>query len=168
MARQIVSLLVLFSFALCLSPRASAQQVENGPPLLTFDELVQLYQQDVPQPQLQAKLDRLLSTPFVNNEATTSGVEPLKPSSPVIGKFLRVAEWNIERGLEFDAVKSALADPALRQTDVVVLNEVDWGINRTLFRNVARLDLRASRPSHRSAWNSTVLSLRPPLRPHLD
>ena len=104
MARQIVALLVLFSFALCLSPRASAQQVENGPPLLTFDELVQLYQQDVPQPQLQAKLDRLLSTPFVNNKATTSGVGPLKPSSPVIGKFLRVAEWNIERGLEFDAV----------------------------------------------------------------
>jgi len=25
----------------------------------------------------------------------------------------------------------------LRQADLVVLNEVDWGVNRTLFRNVA-------------------------------
>jgi endonuclease/exonuclease/phosphatase family metal-dependent hydrolase len=136
MKRRIVSLLILLSIALCLTPRAIAQPDETGPALLTFDEMVQLYQQDVPERQLQAKLDRLLTTPFVSNKATASGVEPLKPSSPEIGKFLRVAQWNIERGLEFDAIKSALADPALKQADVVVLNEVDWGINRTRFRNV--------------------------------
>ena len=72
--------------------------------------------------------------------------------------------WNIERGLEFDAVKAALANdqrffrrlaPEIRsprldlptvldqssklsRADVVVLNEVDWGLKRTNHRNVAR------------------------------
>jgi endonuclease/exonuclease/phosphatase family metal-dependent hydrolase len=81
-----------------------------------------------------------------------------------MGRFLRVAEWNIERGLEFDAVRLAFTDARkfnalmedkqskasdedrehireqigiLKDADVLVLNEVDWGMNRTLFRNVA-------------------------------
>ena len=138
MARPIVSLVVLVSIALWLPSRGTAHQVDaTGPPLLTFNELIELYQRDTPNNQLQAKLNRLLTTPFVSNEATASGIEPLKPISPRIGKFLRVAEWNIERGLEFDAIKRAFSDPTLNQADVVVLNEVDWGINRTLFRNVA-------------------------------
>ena len=58
MARAIVSLLVLFSIVLC-QPWATAQQKdEGGPVLLTSDELVQLYQQDIPERQLQTKLDR--------------------------------------------------------------------------------------------------------------
>jgi hypothetical protein len=88
----------------------------------------------------------------------------LKPSSPQTGKFLRVAEWNIERGLEFDAVRLAFTDAQsfsalmdlknsrattderarildqvqlLKQADLLVFNEVDLGMNRTLFRNVA-------------------------------
>ena len=100
----------------------------------------------------------------MNNGAAASGVRPLKPSSPQTGKFLRVAEWNIERGLEFDAVRLAFTDAqgfsrlmdqknskataderahildevqVLKQADLLVLNEVDWGMNRTLFRNVA-------------------------------
>lgn len=67
-------------------------------------------------------------------------------------------------GLEFDAIRFAFTDPKkyaavmedknsrvddstlqhirdqialLKDTDLVVLNEVDWGMNRTLFRNVA-------------------------------
>ena len=101
-----------FAIAPCLMPHASAYRIsETGPPLLTFNELIQLYEQDIPNDQLQLKLDRLLTTPFVSNEATASGVKPLKPSSPRIGKFLRIAEWNIERGLEFDALQSAFKDP---------------------------------------------------------
>ena len=141
-----------------------AINAETGPALLSYSELVQLYQQDTPTPPLQEKLNKLLTTPFVSNAATASGVRPLKPGSPQVGKFLRVAEWNIERGLEFDAVRLAFTDPTgfaalmgqkgskatadervrilgqvdlLKQADVLVLNEVDWGVNRTLFRNVA-------------------------------
>jgi endonuclease/exonuclease/phosphatase family metal-dependent hydrolase len=136
----------------------------EGPELLTYNELIQLYQQNVPSEPLRNKLNKLLTTPFVSNRATGSGVRPLKPNSPQIGSFLRVAEWNIERGLEFDAIRLAFTDPSglaalmdrkgskatagerariseqvqlMKQADLLVLNEVDWGLNRTLFRNVA-------------------------------
>jgi endonuclease/exonuclease/phosphatase family metal-dependent hydrolase len=131
---------------------------------LNYNEIIQVYQQDNPPGPLREKLGKLLNTPFVSNWATASGLRPLKPSDPKIGKFLRVAEWNIERGLEFEAVEAAFTDPQklshlmdeknsratmeeraqildqvrlLKQADLLVLNEVDWGINRTLFRNVA-------------------------------
>jgi endonuclease/exonuclease/phosphatase family metal-dependent hydrolase len=134
------------------------------PPLLSFDEIKQLYQDDdLPAP-LRDKLRTLLTTPFVRNSASDAGMMPLKPSDPQTGKMLRVAQWNIERGLEFDAVRFAFSDSQkfnalmedkgskaseeerakireqiaiLQQADLLVLNEVDWGVNRTLFRNVA-------------------------------
>ena len=142
----------------------SAIVAQQGAPLLTYRELIQLYKQDVPPRPLQLKLNHLLTTPFVSNQAAAAGRRPLKPVSTEIGKFLRVAQWNIERGLEFDAVMLAFTDPRrftalmenkgskasaeertriaeqigiLKAADVVVLNEVDWGMNRTLFRNVA-------------------------------
>lgn len=165
---------LLLSVACILSSVLSVgaqQPVESsGPALLTYDEVNQLYQQDVPPAPLNDKLKRLLTTPFVSNAAFDAGVRPMKPNSPQLGKFLRVAEWNIERGLEFDAVRLAFTDPQafallmdqkgsksdpgerkriaeqidiLRQADVIILNEVDWGVNRTLFRNVAA-DLAAA------------------------
>ena len=136
----------------------------SDPPLLAWDELIQLYQQDNPPAALRDKLNRLLTTPFVRNRASDSGRGPLKPQQPQMGRFLRVAEWNIERGLEFDAIRLAFTDAKqfnslmedkqskasdqdrehireqvgiLKGADVLVLNEVDWGMNRTLFRNVA-------------------------------
>jgi len=144
-------------------PNFSAQ-AQNDPELLTYDECVQLYQQDPPPPPLNDKLHRLLTTPFVHNTASDAGRQPLKPSMPAIGKVLRVAQWNIERGLEFDAIRLAFTDSkqfnalmedkaskadegqrteireelgVLQQADLLVLNEVDWGMNRTRFRNVA-------------------------------
>ena len=113
---------------------------------------------------MREKLGRLLTTPFVRNTASDRGRKPLKPQQQQMGKFLRVAQWNIERGLEFDAIRLAFTDArkfnglmedrgakasdedreqireqidVLKNADVVVLNEVDWGMNRTLFRNVA-------------------------------
>jgi hypothetical protein len=134
------------------------------PPLLTWDELIQLYQQENLPAELRDKLGHLLTTPFVHNGPADQGRAPLKPQQPQMGRFLRVAEWNIERGLEFDAVRLAFTDARkfnalmedkqskasdedrehireqigiLKDADVLVLNEVDWGMNRTLFRNVA-------------------------------
>ncbi|HEX4748879.1 MAG TPA: endonuclease/exonuclease/phosphatase family protein [Bryobacteraceae bacterium] len=139
-------------------------QAPRDPQLLTWDEIIQLYQQDVPPPALNNKLHKLLTTPFVRNTAADSGRQPLKPSVPAVGKVLRVAQWNIERGLEFDAIRLAFTDSkqfnalmedkgskvddktrdeifeqlgVLQQSDLIVMNEVDWGMNRTRFRNVA-------------------------------
>src|SRR5688572_5733013 len=153
---------VIFLLALTINS-VSAQQV-SAPPLLTFNELVALYETDPPSPELSDKLARLLTTPFVNNSA---GVRPPRGiSTATLSKpgFLRVATWNIERGLEFDAVKAALTNDQrffrrlplsmrgsgfnlarilaqaaeLSRADIIVLNEVDWGVKRTNYRNVAR------------------------------
>ena len=134
------------------------------PVLLTYEHLRQLYQSKSPSPQIDTQLHLLLTTPFVSNRAFAEGVRPLRPAVSGLGRCLVVAQWNIERGLEFDAVRLALGDPArfsaflnergteidaeerknvleqartLQQADVIVLNEVDWGVNRRLFRNVA-------------------------------
>lgn len=153
----VVSLLVLFKCALQAQPPIDPQ-------LLTYEEIIQLYQQEDPPPPLRDKLNNLLTTPFVRNNASDSGRTPLKPSSAERASFLRAVQWNIERGLEFDAIQFAFSDPRqfnalmedkgstateserasiqeqighLKQADLLVLNEVDWGMNRTLFRNVA-------------------------------
>src|ERR1044072_8630893 len=155
--------LLLAAFAcLLLAIEANAQQ--QAPQLLAYDELVQLYEQESPPEALRDKLRRLLTTPFVSNAATARRVRPLLPSATKLGQFLRIVEWNIERGLEYDAVKLAFTDAAnfarlidskayprgsekrrrvlqqvalMKQADVIVLNEVDFGMRRTDYRNVA-------------------------------
>lgn len=144
----------------CVSA-VSAQQ--SGPPLLAYDELVALYENDVPPPELAERLNRLLTTPFVNNSAGVRG--PKAGARSDFGKkFIRVATWNIERGLEFEAVKAALTNDQrffrrlsvtdrgsrfdlaeileqaamLSRADVIVLNEADWGLKRTDYRYVTR------------------------------
>jgi endonuclease/exonuclease/phosphatase family metal-dependent hydrolase len=142
----------------------------QGPELLTYEELVQLYQQPAPSEALQGKLTKLLNTPFVNNAASQRGAKPIKPQSSELGPFLRMAFWNIERGLQYEAIAGALGGARdytamltrtklahssstraeatkqaalLSQADVIVLNEVDWGMKRTDYRNVIA-DLAAS------------------------
>ncbi|MGH9870949.1 MAG: endonuclease/exonuclease/phosphatase family protein [Pyrinomonadaceae bacterium] len=162
--RTIPTALLLCLLFACLPRTAAAQTSSQTPELFTYDELVQLYEQkDLPEP-LQNRLNLLLTTPFVSNAAAAKGVRPLMPNSPKLGKFLRVVEWNIERGLEYDAIKSAFGDPQaygklldsarfprgsdkrkrvlnqvalMKQADVILLNEVDRGMKRTEYRNVA-------------------------------
>lgn len=148
------------------SAGVSGQQVAKvtGPPLLNYKDLVQLYEEDNPPEDLGRRLTELLNTPFVDNTATSHGVKPLKAIAPGFGKSLRVAMWNIERGLEFESIKAAFThdekflrqtarnngveakilekalsqSEMLKQADVVVLNEVDWGLKRTVYRNVVK------------------------------
>ncbi len=68
----------------------------SAPKLLTFDELVRLEKIDDPSPQLATRLDELLHTPFLSNEAFYSGAKPNRPSSETLGPFLRATMWNIE------------------------------------------------------------------------
>ena len=141
----------------------------STPKLLTFEELVELEKTDEPSKQLAARLDQLLHTPFLSNEAFYAGAKPKRPSSEAMGPFLRVTMWNIERGIEFDGIRTSLSeqdkfgayieqkkDPKskpltmeelgvvknqleiLKPTDLFILNEVDYGVTRTDYRNVAR------------------------------
>lgn len=49
------------------------------------------------------------------------------------GRPLRVVQWNIERGLEFDAIVATLKK---LQADVLLIQEVDNGCDRTQGRDV--------------------------------
>lgn len=136
----------------------------RAPRPLSFQELVTAATVDPPPPDVQRKLDTLLSEPFLSNEATLHGVKPKKQATGKTGRFLRIAEWNINRGENQREITLALADAAkfeaaarsnrklgrktlrkihgqlqtLHAADVIVLDEVDDGVKRTGYRNVAR------------------------------
>ena len=110
-----VQLVLLLALILCSG--ASAQN-EHGadyirssqPPLLNYKELVALGEQETVDPALAKKLHTLLTTPFINNEAYFQRIKPLRPDLKGMGPSLRLVEWNIERGIEFDEIKLSLTD----------------------------------------------------------
>lgn len=158
------AVLAISSYA--ISQQAQSPDLEQGPPLLLFDELSTLSSTSDPQGTLAVRLERLLTTPFLRNHRTYNGEEE------TIGfnggdsgrQDLRMVFWNIERGLSFDQIRAAFSGPAeferiaqlrkglsqtekqridkqlveLQAADVIVLNEVDWGMKRTDYRDVAR------------------------------
>jgi endonuclease/exonuclease/phosphatase family metal-dependent hydrolase len=166
MRAALLSLLVL---SLLWSPDRAAAGPNGGvrvagPEVLTYEELVSLYETKAPPEPLDRKLRRLLNTPFVSNEATERGIRPVAPRSERLGRFLRVVHWNVERGLEYEALEAAFASShkfaemiegdeyrpgsrartaaleqatLLQAADVIVLNELDWGMKRTGYRHVA-------------------------------
>jgi endonuclease/exonuclease/phosphatase family metal-dependent hydrolase len=83
----------------------------SGPQTLSFDELIKLSQTDPPEAKLATRMDQLLHTPFISNQAYLGGAKPIRPTSQALGPYLRAAFWNIERGIEFEPTRIALADP---------------------------------------------------------
>jgi endonuclease/exonuclease/phosphatase family metal-dependent hydrolase len=82
----------------------------SEPQLFSYDELVQLSLEQQMSPQLAEKLQLLMTTPFINNEAYLNGARPRPLAVAGLGPCLRVAFWNIERGLELDYMKLFLTD----------------------------------------------------------
>lgn len=165
------TLCLVILFSLLLSPLTMVQGATE-PALLTFADLSALYDEDIPSDDLQSKLTQLLTTPFVNNSIASAAA---RPSVKARGNnAIRVASWNIERGLQFDSVKAALTNDkqyfrrlaptarhstfnlqnvlseaeALSQADIVILNEADWGLKRTDYRNVAKELATAARMNY--------------------
>jgi endonuclease/exonuclease/phosphatase family metal-dependent hydrolase len=164
----LILVLTLCSLGLAQTDQVADYTRSSQPPLLNYQELVTLGQQETVEAPLAAKLHTLLTTPFVNNEAFFSGTKPLRPDLNGMGPSLRLVEWNIERGLEFDDIKLAMTDKqaflakvhsqaandkdkqkvtdaelsaqmdALQSADVLVLNELDWGMKRTDYRPVVK------------------------------
>lgn len=83
---------------------------DSEPKLLSYDELVQLSQNQELSPELAEQLHTLATTPFINNEAYFRGAKPRPLEVERIGPSLRVAFWNIERGLELDDIQLFLTD----------------------------------------------------------
>jgi endonuclease/exonuclease/phosphatase family metal-dependent hydrolase len=145
---------------------------DSEPKLFSYDELVQLSLDQEMSPELAEKLRLITTTPFVNNEAYLNGARPRPLEVAGLGPSLRVAFWNIERGLALDYIKLFLSDKdafmrtveeerrtakesdkrirdvqlenvkqeidILQAADVWILNELDWGVKRTEYREVVR------------------------------
>jgi endonuclease/exonuclease/phosphatase family metal-dependent hydrolase len=175
--RNLTSLILFLtaSLALLLLPAESRPSRSPGddfvrfskPEFLSFDELVEAEQKDPLPPELAKKLETLVTTPIVSNEAYYAGARPKRPSSPELGPYLRAILWNIERGIQFDPIRIALSEPDkfdqvlaerkdlktkpltpdelkvvkqqldfLQPADLLILNEVDYGVTRTDYRDV--------------------------------
>ena len=154
------------------SLRAQDYVRDSQPKLLSYDELVQLSLDQEISPELAEKLRVITTTPFINNEAYLSGARAKPLEVAGLGPSLRVALWNIERGLELDYIELFLTNKdafmakveeerkeakenkksirgvqldqipeeieILKSADVWILNEVDWGVKRTKYREVVR------------------------------
>lgn len=133
------------------------------PEIFSHEELVRLTYENPLGSDLKLKLDRLLRTPVVDNSAHREGIRPVVPTVPELGPSLRVASWNVARGGRLDdlaVILTGVDDLAersgreqrrtsaefgevvlqrglLRDADVLVIQEVDWGLERTGYRNVA-------------------------------
>ena len=103
-------MLTLCSLASAQNDQAADYTRSSQPPLLNYQELVILSQQETVEAPLAAKMHTLFTTPFVNNEAYFSGTKPLRPDVKGMGPSLRLVEWNIERGVELADIKLAMTD----------------------------------------------------------
>jgi endonuclease/exonuclease/phosphatase family metal-dependent hydrolase len=64
--------------------------------------------------------------------------QPCPDARPRLNNFLRVAQWNILRGRHLDAIVDLFNNhPLLASADLIALNEVDLGMNRTNNLNIA-------------------------------
>lgn len=90
--------------------RAQDYARDSEPKLFSYDELVQLSLDQEMGPELAEKLRLITTTPFINNEAYLNGAGPRPLEVPGLGPSLRVALWNIERGLELDYIELFLTN----------------------------------------------------------
>lgn len=81
-------------------------------------------------------IDALLDTPVFHRRSAGGppGTNP-RPSGASADRgrpALRVVQWNIEKGKKLDGIRRFLAsDPDMKGADIITLNEVDSGMNRS-------------------------------------
>jgi endonuclease/exonuclease/phosphatase family metal-dependent hydrolase len=75
----------------------------------------------------------------IQNFLTTPHLFYLPDATPRLRSFLRVVQWNIEKGKHVDAIVQRIqSSEVLKWADIVMLNEADLGMNRSGNRHVAR------------------------------
>ncbi len=135
---------------------------DREPQLPTYEELVHLADHPHPAGILKHKVDKLFRSPFVSNQASRNGVEPRYPEDSRLGRFMRVMSWNIEKSLNLTQAIQAFTRPKdfallidtdrfppgtpgyekilyqrslLNAADVIILEEMDWGVKRSGYRH---------------------------------
>ena len=109
-------------------------------------------------PALSARLDRVLSIVRRYVPDAGAGAVPGAADPPPAARPLKVAQWNIEHGNQYEQIEAALTGhAALRDADVVSLNEVDLGMARAGNRDVTG-DLARAMGFH-GAWTALFLEM---------
>lgn len=122
---------------------------------LNYNELQTLLDENKIDSKLEAKVDKVLSTPIIDNTISKN----FKPKEdPRIGKYIRVSSWNIARGTNIDKLKLIYSDEnalllnsmpqhlseirqqvkLFKESDIITLSEVDTGLYRTDYRNIVQ------------------------------
>ncbi|MDD3151120.1 MAG: endonuclease/exonuclease/phosphatase family protein [Candidatus Gastranaerophilales bacterium] len=124
-----------------------------------FDELTELSKTEISQDGLAQKLEYALTTPVIDNTIVPLADNYEFKTHEKIGKYIRVATWNIGRGMNIDKIKMIFETPELllnqyknvnekeleeiknqinilKNADIIILNEVDVGMPRTEYRNI--------------------------------
>lgn len=145
----VLTLAILFFLVFYLKEKAFQKPVS----FLSYSDLVKLSKDEYTNKSLKLKLEKQLNGPYIVNRA---------PSSELRAQVIRVAHWNIERGLRVDAIKNIFSNrfnylytyknniDLNRQkdfkkelnnfvrSDIISLNEVDVGIPRTKYKNIVK------------------------------
>jgi endonuclease/exonuclease/phosphatase family metal-dependent hydrolase len=149
---------------LLINPLAYSAGREIGPDFLSFEELRALATREGQSTEVMDRLRRVLTTAFVFHANTSSNISSSQIAFTNPGTALRVAFWNVERGREWRMMQLALTQPdalrssavslelpdgrwqearaeleVLRNADIIILNEVDVGMKRTDYVNVAQI-----------------------------
>src|SRR5215467_7111791 len=97
--------------------------------LRRFDSIRELFKSDFYRTH-RSELRTLLNEPRIYE---------FKAAVPRLDSFLRVAQWNIEYGIQLTGIVDALNNhPLLRFADLILLNEVDDGVSRSGNVNVVK------------------------------
>ncbi|HLD70227.1 MAG TPA: endonuclease/exonuclease/phosphatase family protein, partial [Candidatus Omnitrophota bacterium] len=127
--------------------------------------LVKLSERPNPGGLLQRKLTNFFRTPIISNEAYYRGVRPHHPTDPRLGPYLRILSWNIEKSFHIqEAIQLLTSEDKFRQmvdvqktplesedfknisrqrdrmlqANILILQEMDIGVNRSGYVDAAR------------------------------
>lgn len=137
----------------------------QAPEFLNFGELKRLSENPYPDVGFRGKMKTFFTTPTISNEAYYEGYRPRRFKNPMLGPFLRIASWNIEKSLNIpqaistvtsekeykrymdtqaaprDSIryhKALLQRSKLGMADVIILQEMEIGMKRSGYRDAAR------------------------------
>ncbi len=158
------SLIILITLALCItSVKANQCKTFAGFDFLNYNELGKLVDKENEIPDaINKKYQILLNTVFCNSDHSNPDNQiKLKQHPKIKEDYFRISHWNIERGMNLDAIIALLKRPEhyfqymakekiknedelddeikmLQDTDILSLNEVDLGMPRTGYRSVVQ------------------------------
>ena len=148
--KKLFLIILLFALNLPVLALTDYEQIidKNQGVFLTYEDLVQLSMVEKPEGKLKNKLDLQLNTPIIFQPAVTN---PVFLHGMILGNFIRVASWNIERGFNISLIENLFLRNTsqskhesreeleiLSNAQIVILNEVDIGLPRTHYQNIVK------------------------------